>query len=566
MAVRLGERNSVKAGRFTGVYNTKDVGDLQPDKLFDARNLYNPDPQAGSAMYQRPGFVLLNQGNVIHTSATTFRGQGAFTHSGLDGVPIDFLVFGGYLYRYDQATDIATDVTPVGVTIDPSTTTRVYFADMGGVMCVSDGVNRPWVGSNLTSTPITGTYLSFDGAGTTWSAFGPPVVYGGSGFFILTQYNSVAARIDIAWTEPNDWTTGFQQSGYDNRWTLEQTGTTPLTGLSPTNVALYYWRQRSIGAISGFVGPDLASTATHDAISNNVGTQAPQTIVQFGNTIYFCDVIGRPWAFTLGSPPRPIWHQLRGIVDTAQTGYPAITATVATAAFDPTLNQYCVGIWTPSPGSEASPVEWHTFDAESGTYVGRWSIGSTATGVSVDCLGNFIDGFGRGSLVVLGSATSGGTTGYAWSMNSLTGAVDLLTTEATPGVVLTTEATPAVELSTEGQAAVWEDDGDVPLITATTDRLGYSDSIVWLWDQATVLTGTAAPISITIQTPNTTGTLEGTPTPNDSDDEIFRTVCGLDLNGRGALVTVSPTTADSQWSIDQITLVGVPSPVGPDDQ
>jgi hypothetical protein len=466
------------------VFTTPDAFDSPTKKLFDAWNVYVPDPDNASGTYSRPGFDLLNNGNAIHTSAVPFKGQGVYTHFDLDGLPVNFVAFGGSLYRVDGATGIATDVTPVGVTIDSATTTRVYFASMGGVMCVNDGVNRPWVASNLSSTPITGTYIDFDGMGTAWVAFGQPVVFGGAGFFVLTSVNGVAARIDIAWTEPNTWTTGYQQSGFDNRWTLEQTGTTPIYALSPTNVALYYFRQRSIGAISGTVGPDLASTATHDAISTNVGTEAPQTIVQFGDIIYFCDVIGRPWSFRIGSAPVPIWHQMRGIVDDSQTGYPGVTAITATAAFEPTLNLYVVAIWSPIPGAQASPTEFYAFDANTGTYAGRWLIGSTSTGVSVDCLGSFIDNTGRAQLVVLGSDTVGGETGFGWSMSNLVGTADLLVLEDGT-TFLTDESTPGVDLTTEGQTAVWQDNGEVPYIRVQTDRMGYSEDIVWLYDQTT---------------------------------------------------------------------------------
>lgn len=529
--------------------------------LVDARNIYIPDPTNQSGTYARPGFVLGNNGDPVYSSATDFKGQGVYTHFDVSGNPTNFCVFGGHLFREDTITGVLTDVTPVGVAIDSNPESRVYFASMGGVMAVTDGVNRPWVASNLSSTPITGAYIDFDGSGTAWAAFGPPVVFGGSGFFVLRSVNSVGARLDIAWSEPNDWTTGYQQSGYDNRWTLEQTGTTPINGLAGTNVALYYWRQRSIGSISGTVGPDLATTATHDAISTNVGTQAPQTIIQFGGTIYFCDVIGRPWAFSLGSAPRPIWHQLRGIVDTEPTAYPGVTANVASAAFEPTLNLYCVAIWSSSPGSQSSPVEWHCFDAESGTYVGRWSIGPAYPGVFVDCLGSFIDNSGRGQLIVLGSAVAGGTTGYLWSMNSLVGVPDLLGTEDL--VVLTTEDD--ILLTIEGQEAVWMDNGEVPLITITTDRLGYSDDIVWLYDSVTALTGTDAPIAMTATTPNAADIAEGTPTPNASADGIYRSTLGLDLQGRGAMITASPTTASTQWSIQRLSVIGVPSLAMPDD-
>lgn len=561
MAVRLGQRNSLKSGPWKGVYNTSDAFDVGPDKFYSARNVFIPDPDANSGTYARPGFVLGNQGNPVYTSATPFKGQGIYTHFDVNGDPFNFCCFGGHLFREDPATELLIDVTPVGVTIDGATTTRVGFASLGGVMAASDGAHRPWVASNLSSTPITGTYIDFDSMGTAWVAFGPPYVWGGSGFFVLYSVNAVGCRLDIAWSEPNDWTTGYQQTDFDNRWTLEQTGTTPIFALAPTNVALPYFRQRSIGAIAGTVGPDLATTATHDAVSTNVGTEAPQTIVQFSDTIYFCDVIGRPYAFTIGSAPRPIWHQLRGIVDTSSIGYPGVTARVATAAFEPTLNLYCVAIWSPSPGGSASPVEWQSFDAQTGTYVGQWSIGPTATGVDVDCLGSFIDALGRARLIVLGSATSGGVTGYLWGLSALVGVPDTLTTE--DFFTLTTED--GVSLTTEGQAAIWEDGGEVPLIEATTDRLGYSDDIVWLYDQATVLTGNQAPISITVTTPNAANVAEGTPTPNASADGIYRTVAGLDLQGRGALVTVSPQTADSQWNLQRVTLVGIPNPAAADD-
>lgn len=565
MAVAIGRRNTLRTGPWPRVYNTRDPFDpTGPEPLRDARNIYIPAPEERSGIYARPGFDLLNNGNAVHTSATPFKGQGCYTHFALDGTSYNFVVFGGKLYREDPATELFTDVTPVGVTIDSATTTRVGFNSLGGVMAVSDGVNRPWVASNLSSTPITGTYIDFDGAGTAWVAYGPPCVWGGAGFFILVSVNGVGARIDIVWTEPNDWTTGYQQADFDNRWTLEQTGTTPIFGLAPTNVALNYFRQRSIGSIAGTVGIDLATTATHDAVSNNVGTEAPWTIVLFGDFIFFCDVIGRPWMFANGSPPKPIWHQLRAVVDDSTTGFPGVTARVAVAAFDPTLNQYCVAIWSPNPASSASPTEWHVFDADTGNYAGRGSIGPVVPGVSVDFMGSFLDDQGRGQLIVLGSATSAGTTGYVWGMSPLVAEPATIVLEDLM-TILTDESTPGVEITTEGTAATWQDDNDLPVITATTDRLGYSEELNWKFDELTVLTGNDTPITVTVTTPNASDVVAGTPTPNASADGINRTVFGLDAFGRGLEVTVSPTTAESQWSLHRVTVVGVPNPAGQDD-
>lgn len=559
MAVTLGKRATLKSGPWSGVFNTTDPWDSPPHKLVDARNVYFPDPENRSGTYARPGFTLTNAGAVVSSGD---RGQGSWTHFDTDSTSYNFQCFAGKLFRQDAATGLLTDVTPVGVTIS-SSAFRVYGASLGGVMCVNDGVNRPWVASNLSATPITGTYIDFDGAGTAWVAFGPPVPFGGSGFFVLRSVNSVGASIDIAWSEPNDWTTGYQQTDFDNRWTLEQTGTAPIYALAATNIALYYFRQRSIGAISGTVGPDLASTATHDAISSNVGTQAPQTIVQFSDTIFFCDSIGRPWQFRLGSAPQPIWHQLRAIIDQSAISYPTITSEVATASFEPTLNLYCVAIWTSSAANSASPVEWHAFDANTGTYAGRWSIGPTSTGVFVDSMGTWMDSQGSPVLVVQGSLIAGGTKGYTWLLNSLVGVPDSLALEDLTTFLTTEDGTTL--LTIEGQPAVWTDNGDVPCITIQTDRLGYADDIVWVYDAATVLTGSQAPINVSVQTAAVTNTLEASPTPLDSADGIYRSVLGLDTYGRGAMVSVQPTTAENQWFIEQISLGAVPSRAGYDD-
>lgn len=558
-------RKTFSTGPWKRVFFTDDPFDGEPTDLQNSRNTYIPDPSSASGLYNRPGFRLYNNGDPVLTSATPFRGQCIYTHFDTNATAFNLCVMGGRMFRVDPTLTDFEDVTPVGVTIDASETTRVYMASMNGVLCVSDGIHRPWTAGPLDASPLVGTYIDFDGLGTTWSAFGAPVVFGGSGFFILNQVNGVPARLDIAWSQPNDWTTGYQQTDFDNRWTLEQTGSTPIFGLAGTNVALYYWRERSIGAISGTVGPDLATTATHDAISQNVGTQAPQSIVQFGNVIFFIDVTGRPWSFTLGSAPVPIWQQLRGLVTSAQTGYPAITAQVATGAFEPTLNLYCVGIWSPSPGARAAPVEWQVFDANTGNYMGPWSIGSTAIGVSVDCLGSWIDSNGRPTFVVLGSAVPGGAHGYAWGLNALHSIPDILTTEGDtlPTLELTTED--GKLLTTEGQPDVFGDNGDLPLIAPQTARLGYSTSLTYLFDQTTVITGSQSPVRIAVQTTTTPETVEGTPAPTRSFDGTFRLVAGTNSVGRGASVTVSPRDVSSQWRLDRIEVVAIPSLAQPDD-
>jgi hypothetical protein len=99
----------------------------------------------------------------------------------------------------------------------------------------------------------------------------------------------------------------------------------------------------------------------------------------------------------------------------------------------------------------------------------------------------------------------------------------------------------------------------------TTPRLGYSDDTVWNVDQVTAITTSNAPVVVSVTTPTTLNTIEGTPSPSPSDDGTFRLVVGCDAQGRGVQVTVSPTTADAQWSLQRVAMVAVGSNAGPED-
>ena len=539
-------RSQFLSGPWKRVLTTTDPFDDAPDTLIDQRNRYIPDPKGGSGTYARPGFAPLNGGEPIYTTTDPFTGQAIYSHPMLDGSTVNFLVIGGHLFRVDQTLSVFTDVTPVDVTIDGSVTTRVFFASIIGQLVVTDGVNRPWIGSDLTSTPITGTYIDYDGAGGSWTAYGAPAFYGGSIFFILNQVNSVSRRTDIAWCEPGQPDIGYQQTDYDNNWTLETSSAGVLYALQGTNTALYYWRELSIGAVTGTVGPDLASTATEDAISFNVGSQAAQTIQQFGNAFYFCDAIGRPWLFQPGNPPTPIWYQMRAIVDRSQIAFPTVTRVVATSVLEPTLNLFLVAIWSPSPGVQATPTEMYCFDANSGTYLGRWDV---ANNTPIECVGTVADAAGRVMMLVL---TEGG---YAWSFNSLAAIPEFLATN--DGDILATND--GTMLTTNGQPAVWTD-GDVePNRLVTTGRFNYAADTVLTVDRATVITLSDTPVRVEIQTASTANSVEGIPSPSASQDDTCRLVCGCDIQGRGPQVTVTPLGSDTQHVVQQIALVAVPS-------
>jgi hypothetical protein len=540
------------------VFTTHDPGDDSASLLADAINLYIPDPASGSGAFARPGFSLLNSADQLGISASR-RGQGVYTHISADGTAYSFVVVGGKLYRVDSTLTTFTDVTPAGITITSASGSRVFFESFADELIVTDGTNRPWRGTNLASTPITGTYIDFDGAGTAWTAFGRPTVYGGCLFFILGTVDSVGARNDIAWSEPASPTIGYQQTNYDNRWTVAQTSASPIFAIVGTNTGLYYFREQSIGRIAGDVGPNLETTHTHDAVSFKTGTTLPGTVQLFGDTIYFCDAIGRPHRFELGGRPEPIWLQMRTIADASAVGFPLVSQQTATAALDPSLDIYLVAIWSSASASLASPTEMYAFDAKTGVYMGRWQIGA---GMFIDCLGVLDENNGRGAVVVLGSKAVSGEAGYAWALNSLTAPGSILTEE--DGDFLVTEDE-GYTLSSEGTEELWLDNGEVPTIQAKTHRLGFSPDQATVVDRVVVVAGSDAPMSASITTPNTSAEALGTATPGASVNESFRGVWGAAQSGRDVAITVAPTTATEQWSVDVVEITGLAVPVGPEE-
>lgn len=546
---------SFTTGPFRGVQNTDQPYDDAPDKLVDAVNCYIPDPIGGSEIAARQGFAVVNPSSPLAPD-----GQGVFTHIDISGNAYNFVASGGKLYRYDDALTVATDVTPAGSPIS-SASTHVYFTSFIGQLIISDGVNRPWVATNLSATPVTRTAINMDAGASAWAAFGQPEVYGGSLFFILDNVAGTQSRLDIIWSVPADPLTGYQQANYDFRWTLEQTGSGPLYALKATNVALYYFRDGSIGSIQGIPGPDLQSTATHDAVSENVGTLQSATVQLFGNNIFFCDVNGRPWMLPIQGEPEPIWLQLRSVVDSSTSGYPSSTAQVATAAILPSLNLYVAAIWSPVAGLAEAPLEMQVFDARNGIYLGRWNLQG---GTSINAMGIVNNTSGRGALLIVGSLLPGINTpgGYVWVQNVLTPNGITLTTE--DGVDLTTEDD--VLLTTENATPSWLDNGLLPPISITTQRLGYTSDGAVNVDSATLITNNTAPVQVSMMTSAVAPAVQGTPVRNLSQDGTYRLVVGADrVQGRGVQLTASPQDASSQWRLYSISVIAQTSKVTPEE-
>lgn len=558
----------LSAGPWPGVLDTDDPYDSgPPNPLVDALNMYLPDPARDSGVYARPGFDVM--AGPLVTQSTPFRGQAVYAHTAADGTITNLIFMAGKVFRGDVTLSIWTDVTPAsGVTIDAGVTARVKCLTVSGSLVVSDGVNPVWIASNLASTPITGTNINYDGAGVSWSAR-DITQFGGSLIVLLNTLNSVALSSTIAWAEPGFPTIGYTQTGFSNFWAVQQVSDDPIYAIHGTELYLYLFRQRSIGAINGAIGPDLQSTKTTDAIAFNEGTLSPQCVLEFGDKLFFVDALSRPQMMTVGSAPEPIWKAFRSVVQDSSFNAQNANQTCAVAAFESSLNMVIFGPWSPEPANLAQPTELYWFNAETGGYNGRlWLGGDSTGGISIDAMGTLIDSQGHNTLVVLGSASRGGVNGYAWSFNGLLGQVAFLTTEVSQGAdFLVTEASQgSAMLTTEGQTtSIWEDNGQVPVIEATTERMGYSELGVWNTDRATVIATSNAPVTLSVTTPNQPRTVVGTATPAASNDGTFRSVFGVEAQGRGIQVTVSPTTADAQFSLQRVDVLAVPSLAGPED-
>lgn len=526
---------TLRSGPWRGVRYTDNPYDISEDALYDAINVFIERPGLGGSVNQRPGFARPT------SVSSANHGQGVHRHVATDGTPYNFLVVGGAVYRWStDLTSAPTNVTPTNVSI--ATTGRVSMVSLGDTIVFTDGVNKPWAGTNLTGTPITATLIEqqtpanvlsigsndvrlantaftgtwsgtqatfaanavgtavgalgqiaantwgiilveatnsttlaftaafnagagyatetlaiaalpartlgrryvgyvtvradagavwiagtdafatgttgnqaqttnyYAGEGPAYSVFGQPVLYYGAVFWIYTQIETVAARTTMGWSEPNEPTVGYQQTDYDNQWTLTQTSSAALYALAPTNDALYYFRANSIGAVAGAPGINFQGTATHDVVSGAIGCVAYASVQVALGVVYFADQIGRPWRFVVGGTPDPIWRQADAHFQTFAATTITDVPTFSTALIEPNLSLYLVAL---VPGAGLAPTTWLAFDVVTGTYCGRFYVGD-GSAMRARTIGLVSDASnGLAALFLQDSATS---TVYLWRL------------------------------------------------------------------------------------------------------------------------------------------------------
>jgi hypothetical protein len=411
------------AGPCTGVLDGYSPFNAAPDKAQTIVNGWVQTPETGSGVRNRPGFYALNALSPLPVTSNLF----AIIEFELPSPPTligsgnfaIYVIVNGRLLQLNPVGPNSfnasfTDVTPSNVTIAPNGAAgqsndilRIAWCQIGNTLIVTDGANQPWAW--IPGSP-TATLINLDSTGIPANqvAYGPPTVYYGAVFFVLS-----ANRSTIVWSQPGQPTVGYNQTNYSNFWNLFQTSTDPITCLVGQNDALYYFRGHSIGAISGQVIENFSTTGTHDAISATVGSYNPASVIAVDNDIYFADAEGRPYIMKRGWGVYPIYEAALNTLQStlgfaASVPFPALGGGIGTnapagvgfvgggpaamsAAYD--ASTHCV-MWTVPPVGLSGPNQLLVFDTRGSNsfppapqFLGLWKPSSFQVPAS---LGNFL--------------------------------------------------------------------------------------------------------------------------------------------------------------------------------
>lgn len=421
MAKQAGDALEISAGPFRGVFDSPDPKEATSTRLFDALNMLIPDLINRSGIVARHGM----KGSTTRLGAASeFTGQGTYLHRRLDGTRDRFAFSGGRMYRWDGATtydDITPDPIATGVQLD--TTNPIFCASYNNAVIISDEQNNPWV-----YDPVAGsaTPIQINSAGDAWASKGGPVIYGGKVFFIvkgigdalidtedlddITTEDDVDLATDllsgfqnsITWCEELTPLIGYQQDNFDNLWVLTQTSNEILAALNAEEGQLIYFRNTGIGYITGEVNENFKASATKDTISTTIGTDAPAAVMSINRKVWFVDLDGRVFrAVAGGGEPQQLWFPVRREIE-EHVGTSASQSNVvqfARVAYHKSYNLVLFTIW------DRQTI--YAFDADTGTYMGNWSIGGDAgAGIHVDAMGLSVDAHDRSVFVVQGSRTA----------------------------------------------------------------------------------------------------------------------------------------------------------------
>lgn len=351
-------RVNFHAGPFQGMRYLNSPQNWDHSYLYHAQDAF---PTPDGAYAPRAADVAMAPTTV--SASATVQGEHVFRTD--DGTVRDILAINGELWRR-SAGDLTKDVSTTNLTsatVTLNATGRVYFTEFNNTLVVTDGTNTPFTWDGTVSAGLT----SLTNAPV---AFGPPASYYAKLFFVKNT-----ARDTIVWSEENAANTGYEAGGANNAWQLTQSGAGPIYRLLGRNEALYYWRRNSIGTIRGAVLSDFTASGVHDDISREVGTIAPESVIDYEGYIWFTDAIGRPWRYAPGGRLEPIWQNVAALfagsgtdATPGGTGARALDIRPADAALTIAApfhhHRAVVFGWTPN--GSAFYTQMYAFDAETG--------------------------------------------------------------------------------------------------------------------------------------------------------------------------------------------------------
>lgn len=268
---------------FRGMRDVIHPAEGESDMPMVVHNMISTDPVGGGDLVTRPPWQKLG------TAPDGASCQLAYNYDRLDGVSDTLIVVSGAIYVWVpnvwSVYISAAQLAAAGIVLS-TTNSRIFAVTLGGKLVISDGTNTPFMYDGVTATLtklVNCPVLS-----------GQPTVYYAKLFGIKSTDRST-----FVWSEENDATIGYEAGGFNNAWTLGQTGSSPLTRLMGTNQGLYYWRKYSTGIIRGAVTTDFVNDGVHDGVSGSVGTTT-QSMALVDNTIYWFSATGRPYCLEIG--------------------------------------------------------------------------------------------------------------------------------------------------------------------------------------------------------------------------------------------------------------------------
>lgn len=343
---------------FQGVRDSIAAEASVAEKLFRLDNMY-PDPLY-QALLPRPGFQVLG-GNV---PAAAGANRGIFhTLYKLDGTIVTVLITGTTFWLQTTSggvqawTQLTTGTTPA-LPSDFFSTGTGYDPRCEAISFADKMVLRGWL------------YMyTFDGT-TFVKLTAAPLMDCLTVYYAKLFGIKHTEKTAIAWSEEADPTIGYEAGGYNNAWTLGQTGSEPLQAIAGANEALYYWRSGSIGSIRGEVSTDFQATGTREGVSSTVGTLYPDSVVAVGQNFWFLDRLKRPYRLAFGGgDPTPLWPDCEQEVRALADGY------TPKGLLHPSLPLVLFAVTR-----SAHYDRFLVFHSETGAYFGTWSLSRGTTG------------------------------------------------------------------------------------------------------------------------------------------------------------------------------------------